>query len=136
MTPPTKRSVGRPRKNAKKQENPDCDVATKGFVKCVARRLGEHTHTNFSNSLWLWLFGIGSAVIFMVMYGHDTPSYVYENISMPTILITCIIVGLVGGVASAISNYFRTEASCDLYEVEAIQKHEEPPCEPKRGCEE
>ena len=24
---PTKRSVGRPRKNAKKQENPDCEVA-------------------------------------------------------------------------------------------------------------
>jgi hypothetical protein len=41
MTAPAKR--GRPKKAA---ENPDCEVASKGYVKCVARRMTDLKHTH------------------------------------------------------------------------------------------
>lgn len=40
MTVPTKRPVGRPRKAAK-PENPDCEPATKGYVKYLMRKYHE-----------------------------------------------------------------------------------------------
>jgi len=47
MTEP-KRGRGRPRKEQPVEEtNPDCEIATKGFVKCIARDLIEEGNHNY-----------------------------------------------------------------------------------------
>jgi len=124
-TSPTKRSVGRPRKNAKKQENPDCEVATKGFVKRVARKLDtmhNMNHNHLPSCLcWLALGMLYAIVAFLIALPiHEIAiiSLIPLSISLHDFMMH-----------AAVKNDQRKDCSF-------MQKHEDPPCEPKRGCEE
>jgi hypothetical protein len=137
-TAPTKRSVGRPRKNAKKQENPDCEVATKGFVKCVARNVVsiEHTHkilhkgdlTASIGAVTLISTGISLLLyLFAFRYGVENMQALFAPIFWMSLVI------LVGCLCS--TNSHLVEAPLSDTTPDYLKKHEEPPCEPKRGCE-
>jgi hypothetical protein len=127
-TSPTKRSVGRPRKNAKKQENPDCEVATKGYVKCLMRKMIKHDNYQYYYNKEggsqgipsmlggiLAFFGWASAMI----TGGEPYAAWGCGIVMAVCVITCL------------------ESKCmpsiiaDEKEHKAFEKHEEPPCEPR-----
>ena len=124
-----KRARGRPKKAA---ENPDCEVATKGYVKCVARKLGEHTHENFKIKM---SDGVLAFVGIVGLISIGEAGYILDQISIPTLLMTFVFFGMYSLVAGMVTSHGCTETSYDLDEVKAIQPHTEPPCEPKRECE-
>lgn len=80
MEPATaKRGRGRPRKDGQpvksssKPKNPDCEPASKAFVKCIARKMHSHTHEQSVDGSLLLLTTIGLWVIFLVdSYSHTT----------------------------------------------------------------
>jgi hypothetical protein len=45
-------------KFAKKVDNPDCDPATKGYVKCLLRKTRDHTHQQMGGGNWIDLCAI------------------------------------------------------------------------------
>lgn len=53
--------IGRPRK-VSEPANPDDKVATRGYVKCIARKLHDHNHTDGSSYI-----GTGLAAMFLWM---------------------------------------------------------------------
>lgn len=127
MISPAKR--GRPKKAA---ENPDCEVATKGYVKCVARKLGQHTHDNFTVVISSGLFAAIS-IFALVVFGSDHMTI--NEISIPTILMAFTLLGLYNCLVG-LFNFMSTGCSRDLNEIDNIQPHTEPPCERKKECDE
>jgi len=134
MTTPTKRSVGRPRKNAKKQENPDCEVASKGYVKCLMRKaLGHHHFQNVPFGVTAFAVIMGGLFTMCLSIGEGywvtlSPQW-FAPMLMFTLACLVVMIDLMRGDAEHVCN--NTVSS-----ITAIQKHEEPPCEPKRECEE
>ena len=59
MTEVKRDASGKFAKKKKKPENPDCQPATKGYVKCVVRKAAEHKHK--------FGFDCGSIVIMVVL---------------------------------------------------------------------
>ncbi len=135
---PTKRSVGHPRKNAKKQENPDCDVATKGFVKCLMRKMTDIQHTHgTTNGEPAENIGIATMALTMasVIGWLVTSKAEYSN--LVTMFATMFWISLVIFTACAFSASVSIDtAMLSDHIPDYLKKHEEPPCEPKRGCEE
>lgn len=136
--PTTRRPVGRPRK-VEKQANSDCEVASKGYVKCVARKLVsiEHTHkilhkddlTASIGAVTLISTGI-SLVLYLsaFRYGVENMEALFAHIFWMSLVI------LVGCLCS--TNSHLVEAPLSDTTPDYMKKYEEPPCEPKRGCEE
>lgn len=126
-------------KFAKKPENPDCEPATKGYVKCIARTvISKHKHYQSSSrkdgteigfllfaAVWLFsgLFSLNAAL----------PTHYFEQISWLSGFAAIIMVFVNIDVSGIGSNYTHNGES----DIKAIQKYEPPKCEsPKRDCEE
>lgn len=134
---PTKRSVGRPRKNAKKQENPDCELATKGYVKCLMRKMTDLKHSHAvcnpdQTENIGWVMAATAAVtpfcwMFSVRAGAPNMETMFATIFWISALI-CLACSLEHDVR------IQKEMTSD-HIPDYLKKHEEPPCEPKRGCE-
>jgi hypothetical protein len=139
MTPaPTKRSAGRPRKNAKKQENPDCEVASKGYVKCLMRKMTDIKHTHgTTDGDTTEAIGIATMVLsFVSVIGWLVASKA-EYSNLVTMFSTIFWMSLVLFAACACNSpvSINKEMMSD-HIPDYLKKHEEPPCGPKRGCEE
>jgi len=135
---PTKRSVGRPRKNAKKQENPDCEVASKGYVKCLMRKMIDIKHTHgTTNAEPAENIGIATMALSMVsILGWLLTANISTLDNMETMFATMFLVSTVIFTACAFSASVSIDkAMMSDYIPDYLRKHEEPPCEPKRGCE-
>ena len=138
-----KRPVGRPRKNprlASQQatidaiETPDCEPATKGFVKCIARKTSTHTHPIDCEELHAVIVLTNSSVILclgvILAYasGATGAAIVIGGVTCLCIMFVYVIndrrrYEQTGGVEVCGSTY------------EAIQKYEPPKCEEKKECE-
>lgn len=136
ITPTTTRGRGRPRKQL---ENPDCEPATRGYVKCLMRKMigAEHTHNvvgskqteNIKVALLFmatasfcgWLFGVKMA-------GVANLEAIFASIFWMsiTLYLACAITGPVDVNRGRAFEYI----------PDCIQLNIDPPCEPKRGCEE
>jgi len=119
MTAPAKRRVGRPRKQP---ENPDCEVATRGYVKCVARNISHHNHKQRCFPIITLLLSVSSVAIWVLSLNQFALGL--------AIVSTAVLIDL----WFVFDNRMETREAL-LDNPEAIQKYE-PPCEPKRGCDE
>jgi uncharacterized protein YacL len=120
---------GRPKKAA---ENPDCEVATRGYVKCVARKTREHTHDNPNFVLSYGVIGLASALL-LSWFGAGEK--LLSQINIPTVLATITIICTCTLVCGLLSSFLRTSESSDMRDIQTSQPHTEPPCEPKKGGE-
>jgi hypothetical protein len=128
MTAPTKRRVGRPRKQP---ENPDCEPATKGFVKCVARQYHEQqTEKNMEHrrgsellSVYTWAIATAMLGIAWLVMGDDA----FSTITICSALLFVNSIIMWGGWVDTIHYSWK--------HTDFMQKYE-PQCEPKRGCDE
>jgi hypothetical protein len=107
-------------------ENPDCEVATRGYVKCVARRLDvmhDMNHNHLPSSL-CWLLIAGCCA-----FGAPITR---EFSTIEIVIITAIPLFI------AFHDFLMHLAvKCDQRrDCNFIQPHTEPPCEPKRECDE
>jgi len=129
MTAPTTRRVGRPRKQP---ENPDCEVATKGYVKRVARQYHEQqTVKNMKHRQG----SEGSIMAFMwalVTIGCLAWWFSTKDI---TAQISCVVTGLLFANAMFVAVGWVDTIRESYKHTDFMQKYE-PPCEPKRGCDE
>ncbi len=131
MTAPTKRRVGRPRKQP---ENPDCEPATKGYVKCLMRKSLAHSHAqNVTFGVIASALVIGGLLTLCLALGEgQTWKALSPQWFAPMLMFTmsCLVVMI---------DLMRSDAErvcCNSTSgINEIQKYE-PPCEPKRGCEE
>jgi hypothetical protein len=126
MTAPVKR--GRPKKAA---ENPDCEVATKGFVKCVARKLisgpiDKARGSLYSASIWIILAAVFTVVMSGVAPPHTDP---FSTLTWASVL---FMISFALGIHDMI---FAFNMFCYPEQYNYTQPHTEPPCEPKRECE-
>lgn len=131
-----KRGRGRPKKVVE-PINPDYEPATKGFVKCIARKLNAHKHTMDFNSILsyhvysnLFLFVISACVAKMAVDTHD----------VLLIVVSLLCAGAAIVILCAAANEYVEQSTSDTknYSGEinkAIQKYEPPTCEPKKECE-
>ena len=120
---------------AQQPKNPDCEMASKGYVKCIARKLGEHTHDNFIIAM---SWAILALIAFAVMMFCYPAALVRNSISGPTIIITLFIIGVHQMGVSFASNLLSTSKSENVATIKAIQKYTPPApvCEKKKECEE
>lgn len=100
-------------------KNPDCEPATKGFVKCIARKL-----VNFDQEadigigvMW-FLFLVVSCLIF------QCSNYTSETAK---ILVLITLAFVINRLMIVISNVDRSR-------FHIIQKYEPPKCEQKKEC--
>jgi len=134
MTAPTKRRVGRPRKQP---ENPDCEVATRGYVKCVARKMTciKHTHET-ANGDATEAIGIATMVLIFVSIIGWLLASKSETSGMVTMFASIFWTSFVIFLACACNASVSIDkAELSDYIPDYLKKYE-PPCEPKRGCEE
>ena len=131
-----KRGRGRPRKDgqpvqSRKPENPDCEPATKGYVKCIARKTLKHQHKKDScygitllGALVGWFWLLGNAMVIPTRQLTETHFYI---LLAATTVLTLLSIDLV-----------RAEDDCTFTpdtEFPVIQKYEPPTCEKKEECE-
>jgi len=126
MTTPAKR--GRPKKAA---ENPDCEVATKGYVKCVARKLiscpiDKAEGSLKSATLWMILAAIFTVVMFGISSPHADP---FSELTWASVL---FMISFVLGIHDLIFAFYMFSYP-EKYEY--VQPHTEPHCERKKECE-
>jgi len=136
MTAPTKRRDASG-KFAKK--NPDCEPATKGYVKCVARNMLDikHSHEistkdnlNISLGALTMLSSVASAasyIIASVNNIHDIATLMAPIFWMSMIIFAACLLA---------TEHTDTKISSVSNCVPDYLKKYEPPCEPKRGCDE
>ena len=131
-----KRGRGRPRKNPQEesgQKNPDCEPATKGYVKCLCRKISEHRHPqNAFPFLAIGATAISSIVIILELITPATNSFSEcEWYSMCTILIVGIIMAIdtIGFISLE-----RTGKPTE-YNANIIKRYEPPVCKDKSECE-
>jgi hypothetical protein len=156
MTEQAKRSVGRPRKNPKapaipqeqfmewlrmqegitpnpKQENPDCALATKGWVKRILREISVHDHTH---NLSVGITGIsvllGVSTIIVLMSGRFSGTAFANQWFAPVVMFTlgCLVV-----LSDMIQSNINETCYNHIWGLKQIQKYEPPKCEEKRECE-
>lgn len=73
MTEVKRDASGKFTKKKKKPENPDCEPATKGFVKCIVRKAAEHKHAiNIDNCIVMFLAVLLSFVWVWAAVYHDS----------------------------------------------------------------
>ena len=133
-----KRGRGRPRKDGQPnkssssvpvQKNPDCEPATKGYVKCIARQVSDHRHEqnfipffNCAIAIICWFVIVYAIVIKVAM--PETIYWAISAIAIVTALSTFD--GFLNDVGVTNTS---NKANC-----EAIQKYI-PPEEIQRVCE-
>jgi hypothetical protein len=125
-----KRARGRPKKVA---ENPDCEVATKGFVKCVARKYHENqTILNMKHRQG------SEGVIMSVMWGVISLGCLawWFAVNDITAQVFCVVSGMLFVNALCVAVGWDDTIRESSKRVGFIQPHTEPPCEPKRECDE
>ena len=118
----------------KKPENPDCEPATKGYVKCVARKTMKHTHMVDIDNLLTANFVSNSCVclISFALIIHIL------DVDLVSVLL-CLIGGFVSLMIVISIMWINAEAeTSDVnFEVDlhrAIKKHTPPECEKKKEC--
>lgn len=149
MSDPTtvKRGRGRPRKDgqpaqASKPKNPDCEPATKGYVKCMIRTTRDHTHGQDIKSGSV-IFGVifGTAIFLIAIFSGDKE--LYATFTIPSALFT-LGLSLVWWDLARTSDDYTTERISES-EPECLKKYIAPEeiqriCEvfnkPKKECEE
>lgn len=127
-TPTTTRGRGRPRKQP---ENPDCEPATKGYVKCVARKLisGPIDKAGGAfNSAIIWMIIAAAFTVTMCAISgpHTDP---FSTLNWATV---AFMISFALGVHDVVLGYYLFSYP-EQYDY--VRKYK-PPCEPKRGCEE
>ncbi len=132
--PTVKAKRGRPKKAA---ENPDCEVASKGYVKRVARRMTDLRHTHYvSNADQMENIGITtiglsvfSACLWLIARSGGLPHLetMFASIFWVSvcICITCV--------ASDCKVDVKSNMMSDNV-PDYLEKYE-PPCERKKECE-
>lgn len=116
----------------KKPKNPDCEPATKGYVKCVARNVIQHDgYQYYYNESGHWqgvLSGACSIIlIFAWALAMDAKT---EPIAAWVIGMSAILCAIMAIEAHCMPKIYAEER-----EHKSLEKYE-PPCDPKRGCEE
>jgi hypothetical protein len=132
----TKRGRGRPKKE-RVIENPDCEPATKGFVKCLMRKYdGKHTHEQTSGGFALFLlsgmFVAAWLALVTIRPGVIDPVYIWmAGLFAVVTAVAAYELESVGG--------YRTAPPTGMFERDPkyLQAYEAPKveCEPKKECE-
>ena len=133
-----KRGRGRPRKDGQpvhssKPKNPDYEPATKGYVKCIARKLADHTHKRplpmLNLSVAIAGYTSGACWIFAI---PETEIY------KPSLITGIFLISIVCTI-NLIDWGLQTETKTASGDFSVIQKYQPPAecCEPaKKECEE
>jgi hypothetical protein len=131
-------------KHPEDQTNPDCEPATKGFVKCIARTLLANTsHKHYGNFYSLresfvmvglaGVFGFGLFTLFidpstLAMMKHVEFARCVVSVSS-TVLISSLIL------LAASLLCINSASVGDANYIGVIQKYKPPTCEKKKDCE-
>jgi hypothetical protein len=133
-----KRGRGRPKKEDK-VENPDCEPATKGFVKCLMRKYDNgHTHEQRSGGWPMLCLSVLFLAVLFVCGVTPNPSM---GANQPLYTWVFGLLAVVSGVAAyevaAIGEDRTTVPNNKMWSdhPDYIRKYEPPKCEPKKGCE-
>jgi len=141
-------------KHPEDQTNPDCEPATKGFVKCIARTLFANTsHKHYGNFDSLresfvmvglaGVFGFGLFTLFIGGALHDPSTLaMMKHVEFARWVVSVSSTGLISSLillaASllCISEWVTDSASVgDANYIGVIQKYKPPTCEKKKDCE-
>ncbi|MDD2246422.1 MAG: hypothetical protein PHC39_05005 [Proteiniphilum sp.] len=131
-----KRGRGGPKKvrETEKPANPDCEPATKGFVKCIARTLVDKQSSHFyyenrdSDCGGMFSFAVGTFAFFVWGFAMSVDNVPMVAWASGVIVIMCIV-----GIAEMYINKPNIRLNTRDY-CKAIQKYEPPTCE-KKECE-
>lgn len=132
--PTTTRGRGHPRKQP---ENPECEVATKGYVKCVARKTTDlkHSHDvcNANQTENIGFLTAATAALTAFAWAICVKE---SAASMQTMFASIFWMSIIICAACSLDHdvIIQSEMVSD-YIPDYLKKYE-PPCEPKRGCEE
>lgn len=134
MSTEVKRGRGRPWKVVEPDatKNPDCEPATKGFVKCVVRKAAEHKH-KFGFDLWPMIVVIGIlslAWVFCVSIHESNLAWITGIGALMMISVGVCFDEDKKTETSTIDGSFGTPYTYPDY----IKKYTPPVCEPKKEC--
>lgn len=111
--------------------NPDCEPATKAYVKCIARKLqksSEHKHQTYLG--WsIVVIGILSALALMCGAGSLT------DINWTTIGFVFVLLAFVRMFEWFIGEDHNTTKSNGIADIPQIKKYEPPVCKDKKECD-
>jgi hypothetical protein len=138
MTEEKKRGRGRPKKE-EKVENPDCEPATKGFVKCLMRKYDNgHTHKQRGGGLAMIALALLFGVVWLACVTMPNPSMGANQPLYAWMFGSLAAVSVVAAYEIAsIGEGRTTEPNNTMWctHPEYIRKYEPPTCEPKKECE-
>lgn len=139
-TPP-KRPVGRPKKvrdpikaaeEFNRVHNPDSEPASKGYVKCVARKIVSHSYHRHQNPL------LGTLAVMSVLVLFASWVIVISNPSNHNVYLVGSALAFQSGailLACIVTPPPKLEPITPKDDIKQIQKYTPPPCEKKDGCE-
>ena len=113
-------------------KNPDCEPATKEYVKCLMRKTREHTHTIYWNGVPT---GLGALcgwflLMFCLMDKITSDGHLFANqyaglILVFTIIMSCVFYEFTTLRSEGIENFLPSD----------LKKYTPPACEKKEECE-
>jgi hypothetical protein len=115
-------------------KNPDREPATKGYVKCVARKLNTHKHETDRNQMItiqmggfaiLFLLSIGGAGLANSVFGASSNEFLFF---VATVFSSFVLILFCG---TQITNPDTSDVNFDADIARAIQKYTPPTCEKK-----
>jgi len=124
-----------------KPKNPDCEPATKGYVKWIARKMTRSPNHVHKLQNWKPIFGIlaacsAGALVSAGLYGECITNAALASQApvFAGMFCTCSLIVL-GGVVGTNFSTTETNISSSLLIPDAIQKYESPKCDSKKECE-
>ena len=120
----------------KEEKNPDCEPATKGYVKCLLRKTWYHKH-RLTGSGWLLLISVMFGWIFTIGFGSVLVSPSDFNLQVTTAqqwFPSTLLFSLATTVFLIEAVLLEVEGRKEEMPTE-IQKYSHPVCEKKDECE-
>lgn len=138
MTSVVKRGRGRPRKDGKViVKNPDCEVATKGYVKCVGRTViatSDHSHCFEDVCTTMPVIAACALTAFLGLCGwllfNGTKDMFGASVSA-SVFSMAVLLSVFVWVFSGVSTTSTDKRSIP----KTLIKYTPPVCEPKKGCD-
>lgn len=126
MTESKRDSNGRFKSKTRKPKeptNPDCEPETKGFVKCIVRKILYRDVKGYSGSAFIWLLLTVLFTIPLVTCGGNDPhAWIFGCMIMISLSL-------------AAHDQLLSIHKGETVEEEYLQKYQPPTCEKKNECE-
>lgn len=117
-------------------ENPDCEPATKGYVKSIARKLVSHRHEQCGFGLWYFFATVIGFLAWICAMVVRTEPIAAWAIGVGTLVSgACLAETIETSQYNTETSNIDASADTDYGYPDYIKKYEPPNCEKKNECE-